>query len=176
MLYCHKFPCVIHHQRAGYLRVTHPSAAPGLLRALDLHVLSPPLAFALSQDQTLQFNRLDSFVSMCELPSKLAARSNRRLFGLLRRRSAEGQSSILSLNVKDREVCAGPKAARTANRPATRGNSLRDRSSRPRCRRSRRPNPSICLAGSGKSGALDPRPAAAPIARTSRVLAPKPYR
>ena len=26
------------------------------VKALDLHVLSPPLAFALSQDQTLQFN------------------------------------------------------------------------------------------------------------------------
>ena len=40
-----------------YLRVTHPSAAPGRSQALDLHVLSRPLAFALSQDQTLQFNR-----------------------------------------------------------------------------------------------------------------------
>jgi hypothetical protein len=27
-------------------------------KAFDLHVLSPPLAFALSQDQTLQFNIL----------------------------------------------------------------------------------------------------------------------
>jgi hypothetical protein len=35
-------------------RVTHPSAAPVLLQALDLHVLSLPPAFALSQDQTLK--------------------------------------------------------------------------------------------------------------------------
>src|SRR5437868_5750094 len=35
-------------------RVTHPSATPALLRAFDLHVLSLPPAFALSQDQTLK--------------------------------------------------------------------------------------------------------------------------
>ena len=34
-------------------RVTHPSATPVLPRAFDLHVLSLPPAFALSQDQTL---------------------------------------------------------------------------------------------------------------------------
>jgi hypothetical protein len=37
-------------------RVTHPSATPVLLRAFDLHVLSLPPAFVLSQDQTLKFN------------------------------------------------------------------------------------------------------------------------
>ena len=35
-------------------RVTHPSATPVLLRAFDLHVLSLPPAFVLSQDQTLK--------------------------------------------------------------------------------------------------------------------------
>ena len=35
-------------------RVTHPSATPALLRAFDLHVLSLPPAFVLSQDQTLK--------------------------------------------------------------------------------------------------------------------------
>ena len=35
-------------------RVTHPCAAPVLLRALDLHVLGMPPAFVLSQDQTLR--------------------------------------------------------------------------------------------------------------------------
>ena len=39
-------------------RVTHPSATPVLLRAFDLHVLSLPPAFVLSQDQTLKFNVL----------------------------------------------------------------------------------------------------------------------
>src|SRR5438105_3839184 len=50
---------VVPRRRADYPRVTHPCAA--LLRAeapfsLDLHVLGLPLTFALSQDQTLQFN------------------------------------------------------------------------------------------------------------------------
>ena len=38
-----------------YLRVTHPSATAGLPQPCDLHVLSMPPAFALSQDQTLRF-------------------------------------------------------------------------------------------------------------------------
>ena len=38
-----------------FLRVTHPSATAGLPRPCDLHVLSMPPAFALSQDQTLRF-------------------------------------------------------------------------------------------------------------------------
>ena len=37
-------------------RVTHPSAADVLLHPLDLHVLSLPPAFALSQDQTLKLD------------------------------------------------------------------------------------------------------------------------
>ena len=40
-------------------RVTHPSAADVLLRPLDLHVLSLPPAFALSQDQTLKLDEID---------------------------------------------------------------------------------------------------------------------
>ena len=44
--------------RAGYPRVTHPFAAPypgqAPGRSLDLHVLSAPPAFVLSQDQTLR--------------------------------------------------------------------------------------------------------------------------
>ena len=47
------------YQGEGWIRVTHPCAGrqhqvllPGLL-PLDLHVLSLPLAFILSQDQTL---------------------------------------------------------------------------------------------------------------------------
>ena len=53
-----QFPDAIPLHRVGCLRVTHPSAArqhllkEGLL-PLDLHVLSLPLAFVLSQDQTL---------------------------------------------------------------------------------------------------------------------------
>ena len=37
------------------LRVTHPSAADGRNHPHDLHVLSMPPAFTLSQDQTLKF-------------------------------------------------------------------------------------------------------------------------
>ncbi len=37
-------------------RVTHPSATDVLRRPFDLHVLSLPPAFVLSQDQTLKFN------------------------------------------------------------------------------------------------------------------------
>ena len=41
--------------RAGYPRVTHPSAALLRRESLDLHVLGTPPAFILSQDQTLMF-------------------------------------------------------------------------------------------------------------------------
>ena len=41
-------------KQVGRSRVTHPFAGDGLLRPLDLHVLSTPPAFVLSQDQTLQ--------------------------------------------------------------------------------------------------------------------------
>ena len=37
-------------------RVTHPSATDVLLRPFDLHVLSLPPAFVLSQDQTLKLD------------------------------------------------------------------------------------------------------------------------
>jgi hypothetical protein len=44
----------IPHSRVGRSRVTHPFAGDPLLGPLDLHVLSTPPAFVLSQDQTLQ--------------------------------------------------------------------------------------------------------------------------
>ncbi len=51
------FPIAIPLYKASFIRVTHPSAGRRhvLLHALplDLHVLSLPLAFILSQDQTL---------------------------------------------------------------------------------------------------------------------------
>ena len=45
-----------------YLRVTHPSATRGRNPSCDLHVLSMPPAFALSQDQTLRFISLETKV------------------------------------------------------------------------------------------------------------------
>jgi hypothetical protein len=48
----------IPHKKVGRSRVTHPFAGDGLLRPLDLHVLSTPPAFVLSQDQTLQENSI----------------------------------------------------------------------------------------------------------------------
>ena len=44
----------IPHTRVDRSRVTHPFAGGVLLLPLDLHVLSTPPAFVLSQDQTLQ--------------------------------------------------------------------------------------------------------------------------
>ena len=44
----------IPHSKVGRSRVTHPFAGDPLLGPLDLHVLSTPPAFVLSQDQTLQ--------------------------------------------------------------------------------------------------------------------------
>ena len=53
-------------------RATHPCAAPGSLRALDLHVLGMPPAFVLSQDQTL---RLPQGIP---IPTQINPRQNQR--------------------------------------------------------------------------------------------------
>ena len=57
MRYYHPFPEAIPLSEAGSSRVTHPSATKNQKQALnspfDLHVLSVPPAFVLSQDQTL---------------------------------------------------------------------------------------------------------------------------
>ena len=54
------FPRAIPLQWVDCIRVTHPCAGRQLLRKvllpLDLHVLGLPLAFILSQDQTLRCN------------------------------------------------------------------------------------------------------------------------
>jgi hypothetical protein len=47
----YQFPDTIPRSEVRCVRVTHPSA--GVLLPLDLHVLGLPLAFILSQDQTL---------------------------------------------------------------------------------------------------------------------------
>src|SRR3954453_1199806 len=54
--YSPPFPVVIPESRAGCSRVTHPFATDPPRRAspFDLHVLSTPPAFVLSQDQTLR--------------------------------------------------------------------------------------------------------------------------
>ena len=49
------FPSLIPHPETDSPRVTHLSATAGLPQPCDLHVLSMPPAFALSQDQTLRF-------------------------------------------------------------------------------------------------------------------------
>src|SRR3954466_14911208 len=60
--------------RAGHPRVTHPFAARVPRRALplDLHVLSTPPAFVLSQDQTLQQKTLEQTVPAKKPPTPLA--------------------------------------------------------------------------------------------------------
>ena len=54
------FPRAIPLSEASCIRVTHPSAGrhqeQALMLPLDLHVLGLPLAFILSQDQTLHRN------------------------------------------------------------------------------------------------------------------------
>ena len=51
--------------RAGRSRVTHPFAGCPLLGPLDLHVLSTPPAFVLSQDQTLQEKKFEGSPNRC---------------------------------------------------------------------------------------------------------------
>ena len=57
MRYYHPFPEAIPLAKVGCSRVTHPSATKNIKQAqyspFDLHVLSVPPAFVLSQDQTL---------------------------------------------------------------------------------------------------------------------------
>src|SRR5881628_1747985 len=63
----------IPHTRAGCSRVTHPFAGYPFRDPRDLHVLSTPPAFVLSQDQTLQENSTSSLnrtaVSRCRVDS-----------------------------------------------------------------------------------------------------------
>ena len=49
--------------RAGYPRVTHPSAALLRRESLDLHVLGTPPAFILSQDQTLKIKFFEFYIA-----------------------------------------------------------------------------------------------------------------
>ena len=58
MRYYSQFPKAIPRLKACCVRVTHPCATNLilLLNPFDLHVLSLPLAFILSQDQTLHSN------------------------------------------------------------------------------------------------------------------------
>ena len=67
MRYYQPFPAAIPQYKAGYPRVTHPSATQSqnnqseeilLSASFDLHVLSTPPAFILSQDQTLMLKVL----------------------------------------------------------------------------------------------------------------------
>ena len=64
MRYYRPFPAAIPQIWADCSRVTHPSATDVLLRPFDLHVLSTPPAFILSQNQTLEFNCLKSSLSL----------------------------------------------------------------------------------------------------------------
>ena len=50
-------------EEGTFPRVTHPSAADARRRPLDLHVLSLPPAFVLSQDQTLKLKGPKTFLT-----------------------------------------------------------------------------------------------------------------
>ena len=69
------FRNVIPLYKAGYPRVTHPSAArfiPEGSSSLDLHVLGTPPAFVLSQDQTLNLKVYTFLVEMINLRQLLS--------------------------------------------------------------------------------------------------------
>ena len=62
------FPPAVRRTGAGCIRVTHPCATlatPKGRLPFDLHVLGLPLAFILSQDQTLRCNIVLLFVFLC---------------------------------------------------------------------------------------------------------------
>ena len=75
MRYYQPFPAAIPLWKAGYPRVTHPSATKlkeSLRKDLpvvpfDLHVLGTPPAFILSQDQTLMLKFFVSLRKRCDL-------------------------------------------------------------------------------------------------------------
>ena len=78
MRYYQPFPAAIPLWKAGYPRVTHPSATKlkeSLRKDLpvvpfDLHVLGTPPAFILSQDQTLMLKFFISLRKCCDLNMK----------------------------------------------------------------------------------------------------------
>ena len=79
MRYCASFPKNIPLYKVGCIRVTHPCAGrqqkQASLLPLDLHVLGLPLAFILSQDQTLRCksfkNKILRLYSLIYLYSKI---------------------------------------------------------------------------------------------------------
>ena len=86
MRYYLTFRWVIPQYETDCSRVTHPSAtrqSPGFtlrLASFDLHVLSTPPAFVLSQDQTLMFNPQSGVLVQPALQIKTHFRINCRFF------------------------------------------------------------------------------------------------
>ena len=84
MRYYQPFPAAIPLYEAGYPRVTHPSATnsekQALHRPFDLHVLSTPPAFILSQDQTLMFKSW-FFQNLAWLNFRIQSRRTVTVFG-----------------------------------------------------------------------------------------------
>ena len=78
MRYYQPFPAAIPLWKAGYPRVTHPSATKlkssvrkhRLIVPFDLHVLGTPPAFILSQDQTLMLKFFVPLRERCDLNMK----------------------------------------------------------------------------------------------------------
>ena len=81
-------------EKGTFPRVTHPSATDILLCPFDLHVLSLPPAFVLSQDQTLML-RIQSRLNHV---FKLTRTSH-----LFSRRLAAPKTSVTSLDKRDRQ-------------------------------------------------------------------------
>ena len=72
---------------------------------LDLHVLGPPLAFALSQDQTLQFDLLLYFVHHQRPKAPETHGINGLWYCLTRPRANQDTTHTFFLNFKDRRRC-----------------------------------------------------------------------
>src|SRR5881394_1607931 len=91
----------IPHKSVGCSRVTHPFAGEVLLPPLDLHVLSTPPAFVLSQDQTLQESqsaRSNSCPTLSHLAMRVTACPNHYVF--------ESKLSPMPLTASDRRVAS----------------------------------------------------------------------
>jgi hypothetical protein len=160
----------IPHSRAGCSRVTHPFAGDTLRCPLDLHVLSTPPAFVLSQDQTLQeeFNQLSRTAhnTHCWTIMRRSGINQIRVQSLARRsarrRSSEIASHIPSLdsiiNQQPHRIGRSLQGYSAMPRPST-------SSTKPFCSLSRSRNDRIVEGGERRRIRHDAQPRLAKVPR-----------
>ena len=107
MRFYQPFPAAIPLYEAGYPRVTHPSATKWIFRRtftpFDLHVLSTPPAFILSQDQTLMFKclivqKLQPAVISSRFTLVFVLKNSFGIFGIVLLFSYQWSSSVTRTN------------------------------------------------------------------------------